>query len=101
MNNISANEQRLGETRARGISDIPDHMLDADACYRRIDELLPKCPKCHHHPKAWISERNDSGIVRCCIHSVVVVSMNAEEDPVLPSSLAFAWRTLLSKGKTK
>lgn len=90
MNCMSANEQRAGEVWARVLSDIPDHMLDAD--YRRIDSLLPICPMCHHHPKAWISEGNDRGIVRCCGISVTMVSMNTEEDPVSSASLASGWR---------
>lgn len=92
MNYMSANEQREGEIWAKVISDVPDYMLDADACYRRIDNLLPICPICHHHPKAWIAERNDRGIVRCCSSSVTIVSMNTEEDPVSSASLASAWR---------
>lgn len=87
----------LLEIWARGVDKHSDNELDSDHDYRRIDNELPVCPICHNHPRAWLSEKKDVGILRCCNFGTVVLSSDVKEEPVNIFSLVRAWGCGISR----
>ena len=86
----------LLEIWARCVDSHSDDELDADPDYQRIDNEFPVCPICHTHPRAWLSEKKDVGILRCCNFGTVVCSADVEKSPVNHFSLEQVWLNGLS-----
>lgn len=92
-------DKKILEVWARGVDSHTDNELDADADYRRIDTSLALCPICHNHPRAWLSEKNDVGVLRCCNFGCVIVSGDLENDPVTQFSIEQVWHREIARKK--
>jgi hypothetical protein len=89
---------KLLEIWARGVDRHPCKELDEDSDYRRVDESMPLCPRCHKHPRAWVSIKGDVGVVRCCGFGMVTVS-GISGEPVSENTLVMCFtRQMMMEG---